>query len=236
MAVMIPLFQQLTGINSVMFYAPVIMSSVGFGAKAALLNTVIIGAVNVLSTLVSVAAVDRVGRKPLYLQGGIQMAGCHVALSALLAVNVFDGAPPLPRAASAALVACICGFVSAFAWSWGPLGWLTPIEVQPLETRSLASGINVAVNLALTTLIGQFLLTMMCAMKAYVFLLFAACVLVATVFVGVLLPETKGVPTEEVAALWKAHRVWGPIVRAAEAEEAAARAGADKAAGVATDA
>ena len=113
---------------------------------------------------------------------------------------------------------------------------MTPIEVQPFETRSLASGINVAVNLALTTLIGQFLLTMMCAMKAYVFLLFAACVLVATVFVGVLLPETKGVPTEEVAALWKAHRVWGPIVRAAEAEEAAARAGADKAAGVVTDA
>lgn len=236
MAVMIPLFQQLTGINSVMFYAPVLMASVGFGAKAALLNTVIIGAVNVLSTLVSVVAVDRLGRKPLYLQGGAQMVVCHAALAALLAAFVKEGGPPMPRAVGVALVACICGFVSAFAWSWGPLGWLTPIEVQPLETRSLASGINVAVNLALTTLIGQFLLTMMCAMKAYVFLFFAACVLVATAFVALLLPETKGVPTEEVAALWRAHWFWGPIVRAAVDEEEAKRAAEDKAAGVAADA
>lgn len=111
-----PLFQQLTGINSIMFYAPVILSSVGFGASAALLNTVIIGAVNVLATLVSLVAVDRVGRKPLFIQGGIQMIVAHVSLAGLLAAFFKEGGGPMPRGVGIGVIAVICLFVSAFAW------------------------------------------------------------------------------------------------------------------------
>lgn len=107
---------QVTGINSIMFYAPVIMSSVGFGANAALLNTVIIGAVNVLATVVSIVAVDRVGRKPLFMQGGAQMVAAHCALAGLLAAFFKDGGAPMPVGAGIAVIAVICAFVSAFAW------------------------------------------------------------------------------------------------------------------------
>jgi MFS transporter, SP family, sugar:H+ symporter len=215
MAIAIPLFQQFTGINSIMFYAPVIMSSLGMGTKAALLNTVIIGAVNVGATLVSVYLVDRAGRKPLFIEGGIQMAAAQIAMAALLGTYFKDGVTTLPPAVGIAVIAVICLFVSAFAWSWGPLGWLVPTEIQPLETRSVGQGITVAVNFALTFIMGQFFVSMMCGMRYGIFLFFAAWVVVMTTFVAALLPETKGVPLEEVSGLWRAHWFWKRVVGAA---------------------
>ena len=106
-----PIFQQLTGINSIMFYAPVIMSSLGMGTRAALLNTVIIGAVNVGATLVSVYLVDRAGRKPLFIEGGIQMAAAQVAMAVLLGKYFSDGSTTLPPAVGIAVIGVICLFV-----------------------------------------------------------------------------------------------------------------------------
>ena len=73
MAVMIPLFQQLTGINAIMFYAPVLFQTMGFTSDAALYSAVITGGVNVLATFVSIALVDKVGRRTLFLEAGVQM-------------------------------------------------------------------------------------------------------------------------------------------------------------------
>ncbi|RWW20656.1 hypothetical protein GW17_00015219 [Ensete ventricosum] len=73
MAILIPCFQQLTGINVVMFYAPVLFKTVGFGDDASLMSAVVSGLVNMLATFVSIATVDRVGRRKLFLQGGVQM-------------------------------------------------------------------------------------------------------------------------------------------------------------------
>lgn len=80
-AVLIPFFQQLTGINVIMFYAPVLFRTIGFGSDAALMSAVITGSVNVLATFVSSFTVDRVGRRPLLLQGGLQMLACQVRRS-----------------------------------------------------------------------------------------------------------------------------------------------------------
>ena len=215
MAVCIPLFQQFTGINSIMFYAPVIMSSLGMGTRAALLNTVIIGAVNVGATLVSVYLVDRAGRKPLFIEGGIQMAAAQVAMAVLLGKYFSDGSATLPPAVGIAVIGVICLFVSAFAWSWGPLGWLVPTEIQPLETRSVGQGITVAVNFALTFIMGQFFVSMMCGLRYGIFLFFAAWVVAMTIFVSALLPETRGVPLEEVSDLWRAHWFWKRVVGSA---------------------
>jgi predicted MFS family arabinose efflux permease len=73
MAIAIPFFQQLTGINAIMFYAPVLFSTIGFGQDASLYSAVITGAVNVVATFVSIATVDRAGRRALFLEGGVQM-------------------------------------------------------------------------------------------------------------------------------------------------------------------
>jgi hypothetical protein len=79
LTVAIPSFQQLTGINIVAFYAPVLFRSIGFGSDKALLGAIILGVVNLSSTLVSTFAVDRFGRRFLFLEAGIQMFICQVS-------------------------------------------------------------------------------------------------------------------------------------------------------------
>jgi MFS transporter, SP family, sugar:H+ symporter len=81
MAVLIPTLQQLTGINVVMFYAPVLFKTIGFGGTASLMSAVITGLVNMFSTFVSIATVDRLGRRKLLLEGGIQMIIAQVRYS-----------------------------------------------------------------------------------------------------------------------------------------------------------
>lgn len=78
MAILIPAFQQLTGINVIMFYAPVLFKTIGFGGKASLMSAVITGSVNVMATCVSIYGVDRWGRRFLFLEGGTQMLICQV--------------------------------------------------------------------------------------------------------------------------------------------------------------
>lgn len=78
MAILIPFFQQLTGINVIMFYAPVLFDTIGFGSDAALMSAVITGIVNVVATIVSIYGVDKWGRRFLFLEGGIQMLICQV--------------------------------------------------------------------------------------------------------------------------------------------------------------
>lgn len=78
MAILIPFFQQLTGINVIMFYAPVLFDTIGFGSEAALMSAVITGCVNVAATVVSIYGVDKWGRRFLFLEGGIQMLICQV--------------------------------------------------------------------------------------------------------------------------------------------------------------
>uniref|UniRef100_A0A7C8YYC0 Major facilitator superfamily (MFS) profile domain-containing protein n=1 Tax=Opuntia streptacantha TaxID=393608 RepID=A0A7C8YYC0_OPUST len=78
MAILIPSFQQLTGINVIMFYAPVLFKTLGFGSEASLMSAVITGGVNVVATIVSIVTVDKAGRRALFLEGGIQMLICQV--------------------------------------------------------------------------------------------------------------------------------------------------------------
>lgn len=78
MAILIPFFQQLTGINVIMFYAPVLFKTIGFKDDASLMSAVITGIVNVAATLVSIYGVDKWGRRFLFLEGGTQMLICQV--------------------------------------------------------------------------------------------------------------------------------------------------------------
>lgn len=81
MAFLIPSMQQLTGINAIMFYAPVLFKTIGFGNDASLMSAIITGIVNMLSTFVSIYGVDKWGRRALFLEGGTQMLICQVRAS-----------------------------------------------------------------------------------------------------------------------------------------------------------
>lgn len=207
---LIAMLQQFTGINAIMFYVPVLFSSLGQGRKASLLNTVIIGAVNVVSTFVSILSVDKYGRKFLFIEGGIQMAAAQIVTGVVLAVEFGTyTTADLPKRVAVGTLVVICVFVAGFAWSWGPLGWLVPSEIQTLETRAAGMSAAVLVNFLFSFVIGQAFLSMLCAMKWGVFLFFAGFVIIATLFVIFFVPETKGLPVERVQYLFATHWFWG---------------------------
>ncbi|KAK6945072.1 Major facilitator, sugar transporter-like, partial [Dillenia turbinata] len=211
MAILIPAFQQLTGMNVIMFYAPVLFKTIGFGSSASLFSAVITGGFNCFATLISISLVDKKGRRKLFLAGGTVLLLAQIAISIFIGtkfgVNGNPGA--LPKWYAYTVVGLICCFVSAFAWSWGPLGWLVPSEIFPLEIRSAAMSVTVSVNMLFTFIVAQIFLPLMCALRFGMFLFFAVFVGLMTWFIHKYLPETKGVPIEEMALVWKNHKTWG---------------------------
>lgn len=192
-----------------MFYAPVLFNTVGFGDDAALYSAVITGAVNVVSTVVSIYSVDKLGRRILLLEAGIQMFVSQVIIAIVLGIKVTDHSDNLGHGFSILVVIMVCTFVSAFAWSWGPLGWLIPSETFPLEIRSAGQSVTVCVNLLFTFVIAQAFLSMLCHFKYGIFLFFSGWVFIMTFFVLFLVPETKNIPIEEMTErVWKQHWFW----------------------------
>ncbi|PRQ49936.1 putative major facilitator, sugar transporter, major facilitator superfamily [Rosa chinensis] len=136
------------------------------GVDASLISAVITGTVNTIATLVSIATVDTIGRRELFLEGGVQMIICQIAVAIMIALKFgFRGEGSLAKGKADFLLFLICAYVAGFAWSWGLLGWLVPSEICPLEIRSAGQAINVSVNMLFTFIIGQGFLTMLCKMK-----------------------------------------------------------------------
>lgn len=204
------IFQQFTGINAIMFYAPVLFQTLGFKNDASLYSAVITGAVNVLSTLVGVYSVDKLGRRILLLEACVQMFLAQVAIGILLGVG--QKSNNLPHATAIVVVLMVCVFVSAFAWSWGPLGWLIPSEIFPLETRSSGQSITVCINMLFTFIIAQAFLSMLCTFKWGIFLFFAGWVVIMGIFTLLFIPETKNIPIEEMSVVWRQHWFWKHVV------------------------
>ncbi|KAK2982334.1 hypothetical protein RJ640_009031 [Escallonia rubra] len=204
LALAIPSFQQLTGVNVVAFYAPVLFRSMGSGGQMALLGAVILGAVNLGSALVSTSIVDRIGRRFLFLEGGLQLILSEVAIACIFARQLG------PFSASTAIVVLVlmCSISAAFGWSWGPLTWLVPSEILPMDVRPVGQGIGIAFNFIVTFVLSQISLALFCHLKYGMFLLYAALTLLMTVFVAFFVPETKGVPLESMDAVWRKHWYW----------------------------
>lgn len=138
----------------------------------------------------------------------------QVAVAAFIGAKFgTDGNPgDLPKWYAIVVVLFICIYVSGFAWSWGPLGWLVPSEIFPLEIRSAAQSINVSVNMFFTFVVAQVFLNMLCHFKFGLFLFFGFFVVVMTAFIFFFVPETKGIPIEEMGQVWKTHWYWSRFV------------------------
>ncbi|CAN7012394.1 unnamed protein product [Brassica rapa subsp. trilocularis] len=212
MAFAIPFFQQVTGINVVAFYAPVLFRTVGFGESGSLMSTLVSGIVGTASTFLSMLVVDRIGRKTLFLLGGLQMLASQVIIGVIIMVaEARDGV--IGETYGYAVVVLVCVYVAGFGWSWGPLGWLVPSEIFPLEIRSAAQSVTVAVSFVFTFAVAQSVPPMLCKFQAGIFFFYGGWVAVMTVAVQLFLPETKNVPIEKVAGLWEKHWFWGKLTR-----------------------
>ncbi|MCI14313.1 sugar transport protein 14-like [Trifolium medium] len=140
------------------------------------------------------------------------MIDLQIITAVVLAVE-FGHGKELSKGISAFLVIVIFLFVLAYGRSWGPLGWLVPSELFPLEIRSAAQSIVVCVNMIFTALVAQLFLLSLCHLKYGIFLLFGSLIVVMSCFVFFLLPETKQVPIEEIYLLFENHWFWKNIVR-----------------------
>ncbi|KAG0459326.1 hypothetical protein HPP92_022454 [Vanilla planifolia] len=208
MAIFLPFFQQVTGINAVNFYAPVMFRTIGQKQSASLMSAVITRCISLSCTLVaSLLIVDRLGRRKLFVSGGVVMVVSHVFLGSLLAAELHDHGS-VSKGVAYTILLLLCVFVGGYGWSWGPLAWLVTSEIFPLEIRSAGQSIQVAVNFLSTFAVAQSVLEMLCNMKAGVFFFFSGWVFVMTVFVFFLLPETKGVPLDKMTSVWKRHWYW----------------------------
>ncbi|GFS41236.1 sugar transporter 14 [Actinidia rufa] len=199
----------LTGNNSILFYAPVIFQSLGFGSGAALYSSAITSGALVVAALISMAFVDKFGRRAFFLEAGAEMIMCNVTVAVTLALKFGQGVE-IPKGIGIFLVIVICIFVLAFGRSWGPwVGWLVPSELFPLETRSAGQSMVVCINMIFTAaLIAQCFLASLCHLKYGIFLLFAGLILIMSTFIFFLLPETKQVPIEEIHFLFEKHWFW----------------------------
>ena len=119
-----------------------------------------------------------------------------------------QGAAAMPRGYALAVLVLMCLYTLSFGVSWGPLKWVVPSEIYPVEIRSAGQALTVSIALCLSFAQTQVFVSLLCAMRYAIFLFYAGWVVVMTAFVAAFLPETKGVPLEAMRAVWARHWYW----------------------------
>jgi MFS transporter, SP family, galactose:H+ symporter len=187
------IFQQVTGINTVIYYAPLIVQSAGIStASGAILATAGIGLVNVLMTIVAMWLIDHVGRRPLLLVG---IAGMILSLGVL----GFVFRMPTGGALAWLAVITLMVYVASFAISLGPIFWLLIAEIYALRVRGIAEGTAAGVNWAFNFLVSITFLTLVELLgPSLTFWVYALLAIASWLFSYYLVPETKGRTLEEI--------------------------------------
>jgi len=207
-------FQQITGINAIIYYSDRIFAAAGFNSAAeqTQATTWAIGAVNVVATLIAIAFIDKLGRRPLLLAG---LVGMFVSLAAVGIAFVSigkGGASPLLGIVT--LVALVV-FIISFAFSLGPVTWTVINEIFPGRVRGRAVAIATAVNWGSAFIVSEFFLTLVDAIgESGAFWLFAFFCVVGGVWVYRQVPETKGCSLEQIEALWTDQPPATPVITA----------------------
>jgi SP family galactose:H+ symporter-like MFS transporter len=196
--ILLAVFQQFIGINTVIYYAPSILTHIGEGEFAALIATAGIGVTNVLMTVIALFLIDRVGRKPLLFWGTLAMV---VALFVLGAGSFFqEEAVTLRWVYNISLLLYICGF----ALGLGPVAWLFISEVYPLKVRGRAMSIATVANWLCNFIVAITFLTFLEALgPGLTFCVYGGIGVLTLLFVIYGIPETKGKTLEEISQFWK---------------------------------
>jgi SP family galactose:H+ symporter-like MFS transporter len=189
------MFQQITGINTVIYFAPTIFQSAGMSSAAtSILATAGVGAVNVVMTIVSIRLIDRLGRRQLLYWS---LGGMAVTLFVLSAA--FHGGASGQLAWIAVL--SVAAFVGFFAIGLGPVFWLLIAEIFPLAQRGRAMSLATVANWGFNLIVSATFLNLVGAFgSAGAFLVYAVLSLSALAFIALLVPETKGRSLEQIEA------------------------------------
>lgn len=186
---------QVSGINTVIEYAPIILSSAGNGMDMAMFQTFVIGIINFLFTFVAVFTVDKAGRRALYLAGSVGMTVALTLISAGFATGHLQGSVGL---------ALILIFIASFAGCIGPVFWILMAEIFPTRVRGSAMSVAVFINWATNFLVVLFFPWLLSHIGgAITFAVIAVMALAMVVVALKLLPETKGKTLEEIESCWE---------------------------------
>jgi sugar porter (SP) family MFS transporter len=186
--VLLAVFQQITGINTVIYYAPSLLDGAGFGDNAALLANVVNGAVNVGMTILAIRLLDRVGRRKLLVSGTAGMA-----VGMFVTAFSFIGGTDLKGAHAITAVLGLLIYTGSFAIGLGPVFWLIIAEIYPLTIRGAAMSVATIANWGANFVVTISFLTLLNLIGGTgVFFLFGALTLVALAYFAKKVPETKG--------------------------------------------
>ena len=199
--VMLSVFQQTVGINAVLYFAPRIFESLGMGNP--MMQTVLMGIVNITFTLLAIFTVERWGRKPLLIWGSLGMA---LGAAGVAVTSVSASLPPVIAVIS------IMVYSASFMFSWGPICWVLISEIFPNTIRGAAVAIAVAFQWIFNFIVSSTFLPMynmsLGSMgenfgHAFTYSLYGVICIIAAIFVWKLVPETKGKTLEDMTKLWK---------------------------------
>jgi len=194
------IFQQFVGINVIFYYSNVLWQAVGFDESQSFLITVITSIVNIATTLIAIALIDKIGRKPLLLIGSAGMATTLATMAVIFGTaEQVNGAPQLHGAAGPIALVAANLFVVAFGMSWGPVVWVLLGEMFPNRIRAAALGLAAAGQWAANWLITVTFPGLRDVLGlAYGF--YALCAVLSLLFVWKWVHETKGVALEDMTA------------------------------------
>ena len=197
--IMLSVFQQVVGINAVLYYAPRIFHDMGM--ESPMVQTVIMGVVNILFTLVAIFTVEKLGRKPLLICGSIGMA-----IGAFGVALTFGN-----QSLNIVCMLSIMVYAASFMFSWGPICWVLIAEIFPNTIRGKAVAIAVAFQWIFNWIVSSSFVPMFNMQTAgdpnfghwFTYGLYGVLCVVAAIFVWRLVPETKGKTLEDMNKLWK---------------------------------
>lgn len=204
--------QQVTGINTVIYYAPTIFKFAGLSSSSvAILASVGVGLVNVVFTVIAMQLIDRVGRRPLLL---VSLAGMAISLSVLgLAFSL----PALSGSLGWIAIVSLMAYVGSFAVGLGPVFWLVLSEIYPLRIRGKAMSVATAANWSANLIVALTFLTLTQHVgKSYTFWIYGVVSIGTWLFAFFLVPETKGRSLEDIEANWRPQKHGSPDKRNAE--------------------
>ncbi len=190
--ILLSVFQQFVGINVALYYAPRIFESMGAAKDASMLQTIIMGFVNVVFTVVAILTVDKWGRKPLLITGSIGMAIGMFAIASLSYFNIIG----------ISTLVFIIIYTASFMMSWGPICWVLISEIFPNKIRGQAVAIAVSAQWAANYIISSTYPAMMELSGAVTYGFYGLMAVISALFVWKMVPETKGKSLEEVEHLW----------------------------------
>ncbi|GAO30769.1 D-xylose transporter XylE [Geofilum rubicundum] len=191
--ILLSVFQQFVGINVALYYAPRIFESMGAGKDASMMQTVVMGLINVIFTVLAIMTVDKLGRKPLLIIGSIGMAVGMFAISALSFFNIIG----------IWTLVFIIVYTASFMMSWGPICWVLISEIFPNKIRGRAVAIAVAAQWTANYFISSTYPAMMEFSGGMTYGFYGLMSILSALFVWKMVPETKGRTLEELESLWK---------------------------------